>query len=148
MSRILHVLAVLGLILSAGSAYAASDTFDINVVIRQPITVTNTRALDFGTLNADSGSYTIDAVASPGFGQSAEFDISGEAGVTADVTLAASTTVANAASDTLTVTLTPEATTYTFAGGTEQFYVGGSLDTTGAPSGTYTGQETLSLVYQ
>lgn len=148
MSRIIHALAVLGLVLSAGSAYAASDTFDINVVIRQPITVNNTRALDFGTLNADSGSYSIDAQASSGFGQSAEFEIVGEAGLAADVTLPASTTVTNGGGDTITVNLTLEAPTYTFSGGTEYFYVGGSLDTTGAVPGTYTGQETLTLLYQ
>ena len=146
-------LAITGIavLIGAGVAWAASDTFNVLMTVRQPITVTNTAALDFGTVEVGAGVQTVNANAGPHSAgvtaQAATFDLTGEGTAVADVTLAATTVITDGTNN-LTVTLTPQSATHTFTGGTDVFYVGGTVDVTAAVAGSYTGTETLTLIYQ
>lgn len=150
----LQKLAIVGaaLLIGAGVAWAASDTFSVLMTVRQPITVTNTAPLDFGTVEVGAGVQTVNANAGPHSAgvtaQAAAFNLTGEATAIADVTLAATTVIDDGGVNTLTVTLTPQSTTHTFTGGTDVFYVGGSVDVTSATAAVYSGTETLTLIYQ
>jgi hypothetical protein len=139
------------LLIGAGVAWAASDTFSVLMTVRQPISVTNTAALNFGTVEAGAGVQTVNANAGPHSAgvtaQAATFDLTGEATAVANVTLAATTIITDGTNN-LTVTLTPQSATHTFSAGTDVFYVGGSVDVTAAVAGSYTGSETLTLIYQ
>lgn len=140
------------LLLGVGVAWAASDTFSVLMTVRQPITVSNTDALDFGTVEVGTGVQTVNATAGPHSAgvtaNAAAFNLTGEATAVADVTLAATTIINDGGANNLTVTLTPQSTTHTFTGGTDVFYVGGTVDVTSAVAGSYTGTETLTLIYQ
>jgi len=156
LNRFLTLFGVL-LILGSSAAFAAnSATFNVTVTIRTPITVTKVTDLDFGTVESVIATYTVNAVAGTGSpthsagatAVAASFTVSGEAGQTANVTLTPSTVTATSGANNVSITLSPEANTYTFPG-SGTFFVGGSVSLVGTEvSGVYTGSSTLQLLYQ
>jgi Domain of unknown function (DUF4402) len=161
MKRILIAVTAL-LALGASTALAGSASFNVSITIRQAISVTKLSDLDFGTveLPASSQLFTVTAAggAQPGAGTgatAASFTISGEASQVADVSFASNPVTVTCSAGgcgagTVSVTLVPEATTHTFSGGSETFYVGGNVTLTGAEApGVYgNGPATLQLIYQ
>jgi hypothetical protein len=152
--------ALLLLLLGAGSVLAANpETFNVLITIRQAIAITKVDDLDFGRVEAGAATYTVTAAAGaqPGAGTgaiAASFDVTGESGQTATVALGANpvtincTTPLTCGAETLAVNLTQSTAAHTFTAGTDQIYVGGSVDVTGASAGQFTGSTTISLVYQ
>ncbi|MCH8077155.1 MAG: DUF4402 domain-containing protein [SAR324 cluster bacterium] len=148
---------LIGLILllfSGTLAFAANpETFSINMVIRQVITISNTAPLDFGTLELIANTYTVNACACPhsaGAGaSSATFTVQGENLAVADVTFVTNPITITDGATVRNVTLTV-ASTHTFNGAAQTLYVGGSvtLDATETTGGTYTGTAQLQMVYQ
>ena len=142
------------LLLGAGAAFAANpEPFNVMITIRQAITIAKVTDLDFGGVDTGAATYTVNANAGPhsaGTGAvAASFTIQGENGQTADVSFGANPVSITNGTDTLNVTLNPENTTHTFTGAAETFYVGGSVTLGGTESsGLYTGNATLSMVYQ
>jgi hypothetical protein len=138
-------------VLVAGSTWAASAGFNVQIRLRTPISITKVTDLDFGTVETGTATYTVNANAGPhsagAAATSASFTVSGESGAVANVTVPASTVVTSGANN-LTVSLAAQAATFTFTGASQTFYVGGSVDVTGAPAGLYTGSSTLTMLYQ
>lgn len=156
---LLAVIAIVALFgLGSSPALAASANFNVSVTIRQAISITKVTDLTFGTVDAAATTYTVNANGSAQTGAgtgatAASFTISGESAAVANVTFSANpvtvTCAACAGTPTLSVTLTPQATTHTFTGASETFYVGGSVTpTVSTASGAYTGTATLNLIYQ
>lgn len=157
--RKLLLVTLMLLLAAGGAAQAASGTFDVDITVRTPITITWQSDLTFGTVEADGSNYTVNAVAGSGSpphsaGQTAQaawFDIQGENGATADVILPASATVDDGGGNTLSVNLSPQAATHTFDGTVQAFYIGGSVTVPGGTTpGTYTTASpvTFTLLYQ
>lgn len=159
MQRMLLGLALL-LVMGASSALAANpEPFNVQITIRQAITITKVSDLDFGTVETGAATYTVTptagAQAGAGSGAvAAEFDVTGETGQNADVILGANpvtiTCSAGACTgNTLSVNLTPSTAIHNFTGGTDQIYVGGDVTLlAGTLAGLYVGSTTVSLVYQ
>jgi Mat/Ecp fimbriae major subunit len=137
--------------LTAGTASAQdSATATASATILQSITVTNSQALDFGTIVPSSaastvvvstGSSTVAATRTCGTGLTcsgafsrAVFDITGSHAALVDVTGDAAVTIENADGDTMDVTLTYSTGSLTLVRATATstpagaFYVGGTLD--------------------
>ena len=134
---------------------ANPETFSVNAVIRQVITIANLTDLIFGTIDNVAGLYTVNATGGPhtaGVGAAAAtFNIQGELGAIADISFVTNPIIINFLANTITVNLTLPGglTTITFAGGLEGFFVGGNLTLVGGEtSGTYTGTAQLQMVYQ
>ena len=136
--------------LTAGTAHAQdSATATASANILQSITVTNSQALDFGTIvpgGAAStvvvtpGSSTVAATRTCGSGLTcsggfsrAVFDVTGTHAALVDVTGDSSVVIQNAAGDTMNVALTYSSTSLTLVRATPTstptgaFYVGGTL---------------------
>lgn len=148
-------LVLLILLVFGGAAYAANpEPFNVQITIRQAITITKLTDLDFGAVDTGAATYTVTADAGPygsaGTGaQAASFTIQGEAGQTASVSFGTNPVSVSNGTDSRNVTLTAQTGTHNFSGGAETFYVGGSITLDGLEStGVYTGSSTLSLVYQ
>jgi len=142
------------LVLSAATVMAANpETFTVRMTIRQVITITNTADLDFGTVEATAGAYTVNPSAGPhtaGTGAAAAtFTIQGEGGATADVSFTTNPVSITNGTDNISVTMTLASATHTFSGAAETLYVGGGLNVLGTEStGTYTATSGLQMVYQ
>lgn len=154
MTRMLAALAAL-LVLGGTAAVAANpEPFNIQITIRQAITIAKVTDLDFGAVDTGAATYTVTPDAGPypsaGTGaQAASFDIQGESGQTADILFGANPVSVDNGVDSRNVNLTTVAATHTFSGAVETFYVGGDITLDGLEStGVYTGNTTLSLVYQ
>ena len=132
---------------------ANPETFSINMVIRQVITITNTAPLDFGTLELIANTYTVNANAGPhsaGAGaSSATFTVQGENLAVADVSFVTNPITITDGSTVRSITLTLASATHTFNGAAQTLFVGGSvtLDAT-ETTGAYTGTAQLQMVYQ
>lgn len=145
----------LGIILFSGTFVFANnpETFNVNLVIRQVITIANTGALDFGTIELAAGGLTVNANGGPhsaGAGAAAAtFTVQGESGATADVSIVSNPITITDGTTNVSVTLTLSAATHTFTGGAETLFVGGSLTLAGTETtGSYTGTAQLQMVYQ
>lgn len=137
--------------LTAGTAHAQdSATATASANILQSITVTNSQALDFGTIVPGAaaatvvvspGSSTVAATRTCGAGLTcsgtftrAVFDVTGTHAALVDVTGDASVVIENANGDTMNVTLNYSAGSLTLVRATPtstpagSFYVGGTLD--------------------
>lgn len=145
---------ILILLVSSTSAFAASEPFNVNLIIRTPIAIVEVSDLDFGTVELPGAPtlFTVTAAAGPqpaaGAGASAaEFSVTGEALALADLSfLVNPETITDGFTPTL-VTLTTSATPVTFPTG--NVFVGGSLTVTPAHTiGTYIGVATLTVIYQ
>ncbi|HKJ00262.1 MAG TPA: DUF4402 domain-containing protein [bacterium] len=158
MKRILMAFAAL-VLLGSIPAMAAPVPFNVTITIRQAISITKLTDLDFGTVETVSSptTYTVLPASAPGSGAgtaatAASFTIQGEATQVANVSFTANpvtVTCSAPCAGSLSVNLTPEATTHTFSGAAETFYVGGDVQVISTTqAGVYTGTANLSLVYQ
>jgi Domain of unknown function (DUF4402) len=147
------------LLMLGGSAFASNpEPFSVSITIRQAITVTKQFDLDFGTVEAVAGTYTVTADANPQTGAgvgatAAQFDVTGEAGQSATAVFGSNpltiTCVLPCSGGSASVSLSTSTTPFPLSGGTDAFYVGGSVTLTGAePAGFYTNSTTLTLLYQ
>lgn len=150
---------LLGLILIVGfagvSAAANPETFNVNLTLRQVITIANTAALDFGTLEVIAGAYTVNPNAGPhsaGTGAAAAtFDVTGQSAAVADVSFVTNPITITNGTTNISVTLSLASATHTFTGGTDNVFVGGSLTLAGTETtavSAYTGTAQLQMVYQ
>jgi Domain of unknown function (DUF4402) len=157
MKRILIALAAL-LVLGGGSALAASASFNVNITIRQAIVIAKQTDLNFGTVETGSATYTVLAAASAGSGAgagatSAWFKVTGESGQSATVSFTSNPVTVDCTptcGTPLSVTLTLDSvlgSTLPFTAGPDNYYVGGSVDVTGANAGVYSGAATLQVIY-
>ncbi len=138
----------------SSTAFAANpETFTVQMTLRQVITITNTAALDFGTLEVIANTYTVNANAGPhtaGAGAAAaQFTVQGENLAVADVTFVANPINITDGTTIRAVTLSLASATHTFNGAAQTLFVGGSvtLDAT-ETTGAYTGTAQLQMVYQ
>lgn len=142
------------LLFSGPLAFAANpQTFNVTMVIRQVITISNSAALNFGTLELIANTYTVAASTGPhsaGAGaNSAVFSVQGENLAVADVSFVATPINITDGSTIRSVALTLASATHTFNGSPQALYVGGSVTLTGAETtGSYTGTAQLQMVYQ
>ncbi|QHL90106.1 DUF4402 domain-containing protein [Sphingomonas changnyeongensis] len=147
--------------LTSAPAFAQSATGDATVTVLQALSVTKTADLNFGKITASNTASTV-AVAQDGtrtcgtgltcYGTTTAgaFNVLGSAGESVSVVLDNPTiTLANGASDTMSVALTASASSLTLTGGAGSFRVAGVLNV-GAfqAQGTYTGQYSVSVNYQ
>lgn len=141
-----------------GSAQAAPSTGTATATIFAPITVTKTTDLAFGTIVAgaaaanvtitSAGVRTCDAgLTCSGTISAVSFNIAGSTGEIVTVSSDAVVTLASGA-NTMTATLSPNATTLMLAGGVASFKVGGTLSVgANQATGTYTGTFNVTVDY-
>lgn len=154
MKKTLLFTPLLALLLAlAGTAQAADQTFSIDIEIRSPITFSVINpALDFGIIESPGAVTTVEVFANDGphnagvGAASAKFDVSGDACCTATVSTSVTTTLGL----TNAVTLSPSSATLDFTTGSPKtLWIGGTLDVDPAdPTGTHTGQGTVTVLYQ
>lgn len=148
------MLGLIFFVIGGGLAFGANpETFNVNMILRQVITITNTAPLNFGTLELIAGGYTVNAGAGPhaaGAGAAAAaFTVQGETGATADVSFVTNPVVITDGTTNVNVTLSLASATHIFTGGAETLYVGGAVTLAGTETtGTYTGTAQLQMVYQ
>jgi len=160
------VLAISG----AGSAMAATATATSTSVVITPIGISKTADLAFGNIGAGATAGTVTVspngsrgvtggtIAAGGTSTAAQFNVTGQAGLTYSISLSgtsptltsgANTMAFTAISDTTASAITTGAvTTGTLAGGAQTIYIGGAL-TVGANqvAGTYTGSINVAVDY-
>jgi Mat/Ecp fimbriae major subunit len=159
-SKIALAGAIAAAALVSTGAQAATEIADARVEIIAPVTLLQTAQLDFGivapgagagtvTMGTGSGTPTCSAgLTCVGGGSRGTFDLTAAAGYSVDITVDTSTSLSNGAQS-MTLTLAPGAATIIANGGTQTFYVGGSL-AVGAnqAAGTYVGTYDVSAEYQ
>ena len=144
------------LLFSGTFVFAANpETFSVNMILRQVISIANTAPLDFGTLETIPGLYTVNPTAGPhtaGVGAAAAtFSVQGENLAIADVTFVLTPISITDGTTSRDVNLTLASATHSFNGGLQTLFVGGDVTLTGAETtglGTYTGTAQLQMVYQ
>jgi len=143
--------AMLG-VASAGTALATTEQFQVDLVIRQPIVITEVDYLFFGEVDQGAQTVTVDAAATPGpaagfNAHAASFTVEGQPSGSANVSVDA--TVDLGLSNLVSLNVTPATVSFDGGGtGTATIYVGGSVDlTAGDGPGTYSGTATLTVVY-
>jgi len=178
MKNSIITLVVMAALAFAGTSFAqnsATATGTASATVICPISFNqgpNDGLLQFGNIVAGTGTETIASTATgtpavynptsltPG-GQlgtqgSAVFHVQGQEGFTYAITTPASVTVTNAASNTLTATLSASASTGKLStptngnggcDGTDVFYVGGTLTDATTASGAYTGTWSETVAY-
>ena len=141
------------MMLLAGSLYAASSTFNVQMMIRQPIAITQVSALNFGTIElpAVATNYTVVPGAGPHTAgtaaTAAQFSVTGEPTALATASIPASVTAVNGAT-TLTFNLALSQTAITFGAGATTLYVGGNVNVPStATLGTYATTALLTVLY-
>ena len=78
----------------------------------------------------------------------AAYNVTGEAGQTFSISVPTSFAMAHATAPSITVNLTPEATSGTLTGGAATFGVGGSFDISDTTAtGAYSGNFTVTVAY-
>ena len=154
----------------AASAQTNSVTTTATTTILRPVTITENNALAFAKVvrpSSGSGSVTItpgsDTVAvtgtgalAAGTGSQGKYTVNGEGGQVVAVTYPATFDMTDSGSDTLTVTLSSDASggTVTLSGtagsaGSQSLKIGGSFPVTSTtPTGAYSGQYNVSVAYQ
>ena len=169
MKQIIKSLAIAVVMLAfAGTVQAQSATATSNAaaVIIAPLSITNTAGLHFGTIMRSATAGTV-SIATDGTRSSlggvtlsalapvhsvATFSIEGESGKTVTITLPASTTIVNAATDDMIVDAfvsdPDDANPVTLTGAATVLRVGATLNVdANQPSGTYTGTFDVSVNY-
>lgn len=147
-------------------AQTATATSNAAAVIIAPLSITNTTGLHFGTIMRSATAGTV-SIATNGDRSSlggvtlssltpvhsaATFDVEGESGRTVTITLPASTTITNAASDNMVVdnfvSDPDDANPVTLTGAATVLRIGATLNVgANQPSGTYTGTFSVSVNY-
>ena len=147
----------------AAQTVAATGQAHAKIVVAAAISH-DTTVLDFGTLVKPTSAATVELTAAPtpvvtdssglvraaGATSADHFSLTNlENGVTYTVVIPATATIQDSASHTMTVDLTPSASSFTgTAGGTDDLYVGGTLHIgANQDAGDYTGSYTVSLTY-
>jgi hypothetical protein len=149
-----YLVLALALLLGGGAASAATSSFTVSMVIRQAIAITKVTNLTFGTIELPTAStvYTV-AAASTGHtagvgATAAQFTVTGESGAPATASVAGPISIVSGA-NTLSVTPTLSASSFTFSATAQTIFVGGSVTVLGTtPTGTYSGNATLTVLYQ
>ena len=144
------------LLFSGTFVFAANpETFSVNMILRQVISIANTAPLDFGTLETIPGLYTVNPTAGPhtaGVGAAAAtFSVQGENLAVADVSFVTNPITITDGATVRSITMTLASATHTFNGAAQTLFVGGDVTLTGAETtglGTYTGTAQLQMVYQ
>lgn len=144
MNNVLKVLAVSALSLSSASTFAASQTFDATLEVKQAISMVKTSDLDFGIITTDN---TTDIVIAQNDAGAAAFTVSGEAGDSVSVAIA-NTNLVNGAN-----TIAAEfdfSNALTLTGGNADLKIGGTARTSSATlvAGTYTANVSVDITYQ
>lgn len=152
-------------VMGANAAHAATASADARANILAEVTLSNDAgtALDFGTIVVDGtgGAVVVDnagnlgscggALVCSGSTDAADFTVGGTALETVNVTIPANVVLSNAASDTMTATLSSTVAAGQVsldASGAAAFSVGGSLAVAGSqPDGAYTGTFTVTADY-
>jgi len=155
----------IGAMVMVGGAMAADATGTASATVINPITVSEARALAFGSVTAsvttagtvaltavDEAVKTDTTVSSTGTQQSGKFTVLGGDSnsytITVPATASLASTSSNDAAD-MTVTLTQSKTSGSLVAGTDAFFVGGSLAVAANQnSGAYTGTYTVTVAYQ
>lgn len=156
----------------AGTACAQSNsvTTTASTTILRPVTITENNALAFakivrpstgsGTVTITPGSDTVvvtgTGTLAAGTGSQGKYTVNGEGNQVVAVTYPATFDMTDSGSDTLTVTLSSDASggTVTLNGtlgsaGSHSLNIGGSFPITATtPTGAYSGQYTVSVAYQ
>jgi len=162
-ANIIALAAVVAFAVLAGKAEAAdTESANASATLVSPITLTKQADLDFGRLSsgaaggtavvssAGARSVTGDVVEEGGTPTSADFDITGESGLTYDITLPTSISITSGG-DSMTVnTFTDDkGGSGTLTGGSDSFSVGATLNVAASQNtGTYTGTFDVTCAYQ
>ena len=168
MVRKLVYLAGIAMVATSGAALAqtsATESTNASVKIVQPISMTEDKALVFGTIvRPGSGSSTVTmpttsdtpevtsgtaAVAGGGAARSrAAYTVTGEAGQTYSITLQQASIQLTGTATPITLNLTRSKNTGTLTAGTDTFYVGGNMTIANTTlSGDYTGTFNVDIAY-
>jgi hypothetical protein len=164
-TRNVFSLAMLALaIAGTGSAIAAEATAVATGTVISPIAITKSADLVFGSFAAGATSGTVTVAPGGGRGNSggvtligttgaaAQFDVTGEGGLTYSIDLAPTALTRSGGTETMNFTAQSDITSGTLAGtgasGAQSFFVGGVL-TVGASQvpGTYTGSVKATVAY-
>ncbi|EGU37483.1 DUF4402 domain-containing protein [Vibrio scophthalmi] len=147
MKNLVKVVVASALALSAFQASALTEKLDITLNVKQPLTLVNTKALDFGTIFT---SETADQAIQYTDPEAAAFDVTGEAGSIVDVAVNNGNTVElDNAGNKLVVTFNNPAA-LTLTGGNAVLNVGGTVGVAGKTlvAGAYTAQVDVAVTYQ
>jgi|AraplaDrversion2_2_1032049.scaffolds.fasta_scaffold01239_6 hypothetical protein len=158
-------------ICGAGNAMAATASATSTSTVITPIAISNTANLSFGNIAAGgtTGSVTVKpdgtraftggAVTAGGTSTAAQFNVTGQTGMTYTIDFTGTSASLTSGADSMTFTTvsdvtasaitTGNATTGTLTAGAQTIYVGGSL-AVGANqnAGTYTGTISVAVAYQ
>lgn len=169
-ARSLKLAAVTLAIFGAGHAMAANATATSTSTVITPIVINNTANLSFGSIaaGATTGTVTVSpngtravgggAVAAGGVSTAAQFNVTGQTGLTYGIDFAGTSPSLTSGSDTMVFTTISDVTASaittgnvsagTLTGGAQTIFVGGSL-AVGANqnAGTYTGTISVAVNY-
>ncbi|EGU41871.1 DUF4402 domain-containing protein [Vibrio scophthalmi] len=147
MKNLVKVVVASALALSAFQASALTEKLDITLNVKQPLTLVNTKALDFGTIfSTETQDQTI-AHTDP---KAAAFDVTGEAGSIVDVLVNGGNTVElDNAGNKLVLTFS-NLDALTLTGGAAVLNVGGTVGVAGKTlsPGEYSAQVDVAVTYQ
>ncbi|ANS87646.1 hypothetical protein VSVS12_03946 [Vibrio scophthalmi] len=147
MKNLVKVVVASALALSAFQASALTEKLDITLNVKQPLTLVNTKALEFGTIFT---SETVDQVIQYTDPEAAAFDVTGETGSIVGVSVNNGNTVElDNAGNKLVVTFNNPAA-LTLAAGTTVLNVGGTVGVAGKTlvAGAYSAQVDVAVTYQ
>ncbi len=138
---------------------AVQGTNNVTATVASMISISSVTSLDFGIMSptVSSGTVTISTTGTRssanvdlivGITSAAQFDVSGEAGLTYSISLPVSTTLIGPGTDMVVDTFVNSAVSQLSGGGTDTFNVGATLHVGGSQaSGTYTGTFPVTANY-
>ncbi|BDU38263.1 conserved hypothetical protein [Vibrio nigripulchritudo MADA3029] len=142
-------LALISLAAVAPGVMAASDTFTSSIVVLEPVSISKTADLDFGSIFTDATTNVTVATTDAG---AAAFTINGQTGSVVDVTVDATALMADGSGNDIAVnSIAVDNATPTLTGGTATVKIGGVADIaseTTLVAGTYNGTVNITVAYQ
>ncbi|PKF78480.1 hypothetical protein CW749_15485 [Vibrio sp. vnigr-6D03] len=147
--KFIKKLALISLAAVAPSAMAVTDTFNSSINVLEPVSISKTNDLDFGSIFTDQATNVTVAAADAG---AAAFTITGTSGSTVDVTVDTTATMGDGNGNSIAVnSIAPDNASPALTGGTATVKIGGVADIVGAGTlvaGNYSGTVNITVVYQ
>lgn len=146
--KTLKNIALVSLFAAAPSVMAASGTFGSSISVLEPVSISKTSDLDFGTIYTDQTANITVAAADAG---AAAFSITGESGKVVDVSVDATVAMTDGANTINVNSIAPDVAAPTLTGGNAVVKIGGVADIAGAGTlvaGSYTGVVNITVAYQ
>ncbi|MBD1555671.1 DUF4402 domain-containing protein [Vibrio sp. S9_S30] len=147
--RVIKKLALLSLAAIAPSAMAVTDTFNSSITVLEPLSISKTNDLDFGSIFTDQATNVTVTTADTG---AAAFTITGQSGSTVDVTVDTTATMADGSGNSIGVnSIAVDNASPALTGGTATVKIGGVANIVGAGTlvaGNYSGTVNITVAYQ